>query len=239
MIQTPSAPYLIFGFFQRSKPPLDLTGELLRLLDGRPLSGIARRRRDNAILEKVFDERDQALTWLKSVAVDDYDEAELTVEAGPGVNAFELVGNWRAFPLHACTPVVSLSTSGVAFTGQTEGWPGLDGISAYDRFLQLSRKLKPTYGAITVEWELESPSELLLDSNSSEGFQDLYLGEDLGSEVLEEAKAIFEGAYIHPMENGIYISSGRWFNPERISLNDGERRSRQIGAILADYFRRS
>jgi hypothetical protein len=162
------------------------------------------------------------------------------VEIEPWVNlrsgTFERLGYMRAWVPDHGQPPVFLTASGDAFT---RGGKDDDkvGESAYKRFVELSSSVRPTYAAITVDWELETPGELQRDS-ASYAFNDFYLSfSDLPASVIQEVGSVSTGSYREDLPDGVYFSSSSVFNPAGVGNGVGAaQRSASVGAILARHF---
>jgi len=233
-VKFPKSPYLVFGFYRQDMLPLILVSELLKRLASKGVRAV--NGQGTGYEDVGFGELTHALQWLDSLDPDTAVEVELAVRGGGA----QLLGNH--VPSHGITknpestPVVHLFMSGATFSGNVSSSAEAEGLSAFNRFIWLCTEVCPTYASITVEWELESPQELIQDPQSY-GFQDFYLGADLGMSVLERSESIFEGAFVRRLEAGIYISSHKWFNPKRIQIHESEKRSCEIGRLLASHFR--
>ncbi len=88
---------------------------------------------------------------------------------------------------------------------------------AHKRFIQLIQRFNPDYGSITVEWGLETPSELAARS-STPCFYNCYL-----SHAIMEGLSIPTSAYIEVQPNGMYISGYEYFNPTGKTMSPTER----------------
>lgn len=89
------------------------------------------------------------------------------------------------------------------------------GRKVYDRFLSLVKILSPAYAAITVEYSLECPMDLRLDSRSY-AFRDFFIdGAYIGKSKLGLVRAMFEDvdAYVEVVGDGLYVSCFGAFNP--------------------------
>jgi hypothetical protein len=215
-----ASPYLICGFYKRGMPPSILAQGLLQLLVAHgtvPNRGTVKSLDPGGFSEAGFTSPAQAVHWLSELQPND--SFELEIQSGGVKQKFgpELLGNWKDAPNARHTDVVSLFTGGSAFWMHGAGSEDQKGLAAYKRFLYLCEGVRPTYAAITVEWELESPQELNEDPRSY-AFQDFLLGSDLSKEVHSQAESLYKGAFIQKVSAGTYISTCRSFNPRRIAI---------------------
>ena len=114
--------------------------------------------------------------------------------------------------------VIELRTDGEAFCGKPNGLkPRVRSLGniAYSRFIHFAGLLDPVYGAILVEYSLESPDELRRDSRSL-AFQNFYLAKRALNErawsTLQEI--VGDRAYSRALPGGVYISMTQYFNQE-------------------------
>jgi hypothetical protein len=99
------------------------------------------------------------------------------------------------------------------------------GLRVYTRFLLLTKAVRPTYAAITVEVSLPTPSHLRTGYRSR-AFGSFYISEvALGPRNLRRIADAFAGAYIENVGEGLYISTHAPFNPSRIDMSSEKRLS--------------
>jgi len=231
----PESPYLLFGFYKQGVGAPELGLRLLELVAARgatPISGIARVPGPNAVTGSSFGDLAEALVWFRGLDRESFFELELVVPAGRKKAETELLGNWRPQIGAAYTPVVSISMGGSAFEPHAGGSPDREGREAYARFLWLCEEAAPTYAAISVEWDLESPEELIEDPRSY-AFHDFYLGDALGPLIHSQAISTNKDAFSQRTGGGLYISTNRWFNPKSIHT-PSDSASGKVGRLLAD-----
>jgi hypothetical protein len=90
--------------------------------------------------------------------------------------------------------------------------------AVYEFFLALVGRLRPSYGAIAVEYGLETPTDLGRDARSL-AFLDFYVSASfLGAASLRKVKDIFAEAHIEETADGIYVSASG-FNPDGTQLD--------------------
>jgi hypothetical protein len=89
------------------------------------------------------------------------------------------------------------------------------GQQVFEAFVRTAQYANCVYGAILVEYELETPSELRHDSRSL-AFRDFFLSrQNLPADIFAQALAqVPLEAYTLEMSGGVYISMSREFNPE-------------------------
>jgi len=92
---------------------------------------------------------------------------------------------------------------------------GTLGQQVFEAFVRTATYANCIYGAILVEYELETPSELHQDSRSL-AFRDCFLSrQNLPADIFEQALVhVPSEAYKREMPNGVYVSMSREFNPE-------------------------
>ena len=139
--------------------------------------------------------------------------------------------------------VMELRTEGEAFCGKSNRLkPRARSIGhiAYGKFIHFAGLLNPVYGAILVEYSLESPDELRKDSRSL-AFQNFYLARralDVRSwSALHEI--IGDRVYSGALPGGVYISMTAHFNQEAkgVSSAEAQARSVKIAELLARSLR--
>jgi len=109
------------------------------------------------------------------------------------------------------------------------------GRRAYARFVSVAESIEPVYGAIVVEYSLETPAELRKDPRSL-AFRDFFLSRVVaGKETVEQVLRLAgDEAYVERLSTGIYVSMSPEFNPEGRGLPpvEAQERSAQIGSVL-------
>jgi len=101
-----------------------------------------------------------------------------------------------------------------------------------DRFLSLVEITKPDYGCITIEYSMESPSDLAADARSL-AFQNCYVSDKvLGSS--SGIKAVCRGAFVQEVAGGVYLSTDPIFNLRgvEISTEDALKISSHVAQII-------
>lgn len=109
------------------------------------------------------------------------------------------------------------------------------GSRIYQAFKFVSTQLEAKYGAVCIEYSLETPQELYEDPRSL-AFRNFWLSSYfVPSNMLRRIEGIMTGAYKEEWPNGIYYSVTPAFNPHRIGLNieDSQERSLQVGRVLS------
>lgn len=112
------------------------------------------------------------------------------------------------------------------------------GKKVYTRLKAIVEAINPSYASITIEWPLESPSDLRTDPRSL-AFRDFYIKESfIGTTQIDLFKNLYNGAYIEDMKNGIYVSCTREFNPRNIDVDrtapPWNTISTRVGKIIAN-----
>jgi hypothetical protein len=139
--------------------------------------------------------------------------------------------------------VIELRTEGEAFCGR----PGrlkprsrTLGKIAYSKFVHFANLLNPLYGAILVEYSLESPDELRRDSRSL-AFQNFYLAKRALDERSWSAlhESLGDRVYLGSLSSGVYISMTTYFNQEAkgIASVEAQALSVKIAELLARSLR--
>jgi hypothetical protein len=142
-------------------------------------------------------------------------KAASTIEPG-GQRFIGLPG--RPEEIYSTGPKVIVRTEGEDFCGpmrSNTGRLGELGHVVSDAFLRIAGAANCMYGAILVEYELETPSELRRDSRSL-AFHDFFLSrKNLPPDVFAAAMVgVTSGAYTRETSDGMYVSMSREFNPE-------------------------
>jgi hypothetical protein len=163
--------------------------------------------------------------------------ASLTSEVA--IRVPDIVGIAAEEEAMICRGVIVLRTSGDAFSGP----PGTRrsiadalGLRIQERFLELIGRMSGcAYGAILVEYSLEEPDELLKDPRSL-AFRNFYANSTglRGNAIAEILKLAGPDCYVKSLDDGIYVSMSRHFNPERRSIPADEAmdRSARISAVV-------
>jgi hypothetical protein len=110
------------------------------------------------------------------------------------------------------------------------------GKRAKKRFCTLVEAVQPSYAAILFETYLPCPAELRQRPHSRyDGFSSFFVSSSyVGAARLARIQTLFDGAYIEPVGDGLYISAWEFFNPEAVSLAcDEGRRSEQVAHLIA------
>lgn len=109
------------------------------------------------------------------------------------------------------------------------------GLKVYQSFKRMADSIDAAYGAICIEYSLETPAELRKDSRSL-AFRNFWLSRRRIAEgPLHRATQRMSGAFIEEWAGGIYFSTDAMYNPARMGLDpeDSEERSVAIAQILA------
>ncbi len=139
--------------------------------------------------------------------------------------------------------VMELRTEGEALCGK----PGrlqprakVIGNIACSRFVHFADILKPLYGAILVEYSLESPDELRRDSRSLV-FQNFYLAKRAldGRSWSALHEMLDDRVRVDALASGVYISMTTYFNKEAKGIASAEAQalSVKIAGLLANSLR--
>jgi hypothetical protein len=124
-------------------------------------------------------------------------------------------------PEELCTsgPRLIVRTEGEDFSGpmrsDTKRLFAL-GQKVFEAFVRTAKIANCLYGAILVEYELETPQELRADPRSL-AFRDFFLSRhNLSEEVYSRVLALVpRDVYTQETSVGVYISTSREFNPEK------------------------
>ena len=135
---------------------------------------------------------------------------------------------------------ISLLTTGGLFALPLEERKPLGQIKkasrkVYQRFCDLVRALSPSYGAITIEYPLECPEDLRIDSRSL-AFRDFFMSDSfLGSSSMRKIEDLFKGAHQEKIGDGLYISSSKFMNPKGRSLPPiySQKASTRVAELIA------
>jgi hypothetical protein len=155
---------------------------------------------------RSFDDFETAVAWI----LDGHPEYSLTVKMSPWLNRDVKGGETMTchddVPRPAGQRVVRLYAEGTEFT--TGGKPARarsQWQSAWERFGELCSQVPVTYGALSIEFELESPAELLEDPGSV-AFRDFFLSStDYSPAFLSRVVAACRGASITGIGTGLLV----------------------------------
>ena len=95
---------------------------------------------------------------------------------------------------------------------------------------------RPSYGAITGEYTLETPMELRADPRSL-AFSDFYVdAEFVGARNLKAIREIYDGAFVSDRLHGVYVSCSWDLNPEGrdVDYEVASARGGQVARIITD-----
>jgi hypothetical protein len=134
---------------------------------------------------------------------------------------------------------VAIWTEGTLFSGPAGEPFGATtketGLRLSERFRRLVERLRPSYAAITLEYDLECPADLKRDPRSL-AFRDFYIsGEYIGADTLKTIAMLFRAAYIETLAEGLYVSCTAEFNPERRGLDNeyAQWQSVEVASLIA------
>lgn len=136
---------------------------------------------------------------------------------------------------------VSILTEGEVFTGTLRNAHTKRaqrvGLRLYQQFRALVEQLDPSYAAITFEYGMECPTDLQADPRSY-AFRDFYISRSyMRSSDVDRIQAMFSGAYIESLTNGVYISCTNRLNPQQGAIEAGQatQLSSDVARIIATY----
>lgn len=112
-------------------------------------------------------------------------------------------------------PPIQIITSGTVFDPipELKKQARYAGKKVYRQFIKLIEMTRPSYAAITSEYDMECPTDLKRDSRTI-AFADFYIDADyIGDDGIRQIKAAYKRGYIEDIANGIYVSSWK-FNPK-------------------------
>jgi hypothetical protein len=117
---------------------------------------------------------------------------------------------------------VVVRTEGEDFCGaMREGGSRMQGLGQQvsAAFMRIAESIDCLYGAILIEYRLETPEELRRDPRSL-AFQDFYLSRRfLAPNVVSSALSVLpKQAFVRELERGVYVSMSREYNPESRGL---------------------
>lgn len=222
----PTPPFLELNFYFSARHPMDLTDFVAGLVaGGARFSGVAYVERAPGMSEHptfpyTFKEGldtvniDTLEEWLALRNDPDLYPANVVLQNVTGIGGAEIVTYLRGARERNPTEraVIAIWTSGDSFSGTTyrnlEAAARRDGRKAYQQFIKLVKRFDPDYGAITVEWGLETPGALA-KGESSLAFSNCYLRHEL-----LEGIELPNSAYIEALPHGRYISGYGNFNPK-------------------------
>jgi hypothetical protein len=170
---------------------------------------------------------------------------KLVPEIQPGIvpkkirvpNAVGLVGGREEIEVRNGT--ILLRTEGEAFSGSARKNAMRmreHGQRAYTRFLAVAESINPVYGAILVEYLLETPTELANDAKSF-AFRNFFVNlDDINGGAIECLLQLAgKEAYVERIAGGVYVSMTPEFNPNGQGLPpvEAQERSVKIASVLA------
>lgn len=124
--------------------------------------------------------------------------------------------------------VLSIITEDIVFEpvhlfGEPESKSQKKGLLIYEKFYDIINELSPLYASIDVEWEMKTPLQLKEDrfnvSFSSGYISNIYCDNQLNNLL----KSLNQEVYTEKLDNGIYISSVKFFNPKKIESTEENR----------------
>ncbi|RYG38726.1 hypothetical protein EON81_02890 [bacterium] len=177
-----------------------------------------------------FDNVKAGCTW----ALAQPKEADLALtmtgwlEARPG--RIESLGYIREVPWPSPQRTVLLSTSGDCFAS---GGDSREAVRKQARLRgalrELCGRIRPTYAAITVDMEMETPDELRANPDSY-AFRHFYLNpQAIPARIVSEIVALFPRDALRRTEEGVFIFSGDMWPDQGKKTAKGE----GVGALLA------
>jgi len=159
---------------------------------------------------------EQVNNWslLSIIAIQSYDGETYPYELA-------LARPWEAYK----EGVITISCSAPEFQGivsqnikTVEKKQYQKGMWSYNIFKKVVTDIDITYASIGVESVIEIPEELK-NNSLSYSLTDFYVSYlHFESKIVERVLKIFAGAYIEHFDNGVYISTSKWFNPSRIGM---------------------
>jgi hypothetical protein len=107
---------------------------------------------------------------------------------------------------------VAVWASGELFSGPRSPSAGEAAAEVRQLFTVLVDGLRPSYGAITMEWSLLSPRDMAAESRAGEDYHDFFLGEAyVGAGGLERVEAAAVGLDIERTQSGIFVFASELF----------------------------
>jgi len=164
------------------------------------------------------------------------------------------VGMWNAICLRDDTPDV-VTFDGVSLEASTqdthavcvvsEGWVFSTeghqqeaekmGARCREIFLDVCTSLEPAYAAILNEDSLPCRYDLR-SGRGARCFRNFFVSKkSFGAPTLDRLESLFSDSYVERLEQGLYISTWKYFNPVGFVLESGEavRRSREVARLVA------
>ena len=232
------APNLLLNFYSARNSARDLFVQVAKTLDGKKGS-LECRLSGQIQCERTFATMMGAIDWVLESEESVVAEIDIIDPTKPGRLAHAVLGyaDDSGNPPH--DRVVRIRCGGSDFTtGGKKPLALRQGRDAYIVFKNVIEATHPSYAAITVDYEMETPCELIVDSRSH-AFRDFYIDSRLAdsislSRLLDKVQP---KPYVESMEEGIYVSSSGYFNPEGVSIDSsGARISDFISIRLAEAF---
>jgi hypothetical protein len=249
----PKAPFLELNFYFSHRNPRDLSDVILARLEmGMRLSGIAYVQRDGGIAHQPFDsihtykgewEPVHVSTPVELVALRQNPDVRLVkvylvptpkTKGGPEIVTYP---GGTSHPHSNDRAPIAIWSSGDVFSGiekrGLEATARREGRKAYKRFVELVQRLDPDYGSITVEWSLETPTQLA-HTPVTRSFANCYL-----NHAIVEGISIPPTMYVEELSNGVYVSSDPAFHPtgKSVTYQEYKEFSTKIAANIASLFR--
>ena len=225
------APHHIMTFYKVGANPTDPIRDALKLLVEND-SDLQRQAEIAELLAQI------SIPVVGGTAPPGIPEIELIYRNPRGGPMALLLANWRDWPSSDTTPFVDVLSDGRPFTTGGKR-PDRAESTVTKLFVELCDAIAPTYAASTVEWYLETPSELLEDPRSY-AFNDFFIGHELGQESIGQISEIMKGADRLQLQAGILFKSLKYMSTGPPEGGDSSRSgavARLLGKRLASMAR--
>ncbi|CAN5452500.1 hypothetical protein BH11ARM2_BH11ARM2_29620 [soil metagenome] len=155
----------------------------------------------------------------------------------PERGSVEKIGFMEVFPSQKPPEdrVVRLFASGDCFTMDGDQAKAVRvQASLRSRFEDLCGWFRPLYGAITVDYEMETPAELRNDPRSVAFHQFYWNPEAMPAKIVEQILDRFSSQFVHRQDSGIFVYAGDLWPGNKNNLSHTEPGLKQgIGDLLA------
>lgn len=230
-------PNLLLNFYSAQQTPLELFSRIaheLPVWEAPRAWRIIGREDERA---QTFTSLAEGLHWSSSITDEEMAEVDIDDLTQPSIGSPACLSFFDYSTNPPTDRVVRIINGGADFTpGGDEKFALKQGLRAAELLIALSSAAMPSYASVTVEYEMETPSELSSDP-SSYAFQNCFLREaDFGSKKLERlVKGLLSEAFVRMTGDGLYFSTSRYFNPERIDLGSkGSWLSSDVAVLISD-----
>ena len=231
-------PWVELGFYKQGTKSIDLLCSVAKALGDEKvpfhewyLSYADKQDKDTA----TFADAQSGIDWIYSHSGEFFASVSMESWLVPVRNGVEKLSCFDYTDTPINRKIVRLVTTGEDYTTGGDPQRGQKrGIRISQKFKGLCSRLAPTYAAITVEYPLETP-EQLLQGTGTHAFQDFYLGfADVSPRTVKAIRALLSDSYVEELETGLYFSSSWAFNEAGVNVKGSASwNASKVAALLA------